>query len=114
MQNLIDLLKSPSGFSKDPWKFLWNQVGHMVAVGYMLTWLGVPVWLLFLGYTLWEFVQWQLYEAEAWDCCEDVVHVMLASLTIYYQIPALAGLQILLLASGFLKRQKERGDSRVV
>lgn len=107
MSYLINLLKSPSGFSKDPWRFLWNQVGHAVAVGYVLTWFGVPFWLLFLGYGLWEFTQWVSYEAEAWDCFEDMVHVMLASLTIQHQLLTLAVVQSLLLAGGFLRRKSD-------
>ncbi len=107
MSYLIDLLKSPSGFSKDPWRFFWNQVGHTTVIGYGLTFLGMPVWLLFLGYVLWEFTQWKFYKAQLWDCCEDITHVMLGSLTAHYQLIALAGLQLILLASGFLRRYEE-------
>ncbi len=107
MPYLIDLLKSPSGFSKDPWRYFWNQVGHAYLVGLGLILVGVPVWVVLVGYALWETVQWIWFKAQAWDCVEDFLHVMLLALAAHYQLPLLVVIQMLLLLSGFLKRKEE-------
>ena len=107
MNFLWEFLQSPSGFSKNPWKYFWNQVGHAYVVGYGLTFVGIHWWLVIIGYCLWELTQWIWFNAEPWDCLEDLIHVSLLAMAAHYKLIMLVVIQILLLASGFLRRKEE-------
>lgn len=101
---LVKLLKSPSSFRHDPNGYLRNQAGHAYIVGGGLS-IFLPIWLIALGYALWEFTQWQWYRAELDDCLEDMAHVMLIAVAVSLMAPELILVHALFLASGYYWRK---------
>jgi hypothetical protein len=102
---LVKLLRSPSSFRHDPWGYLRNQVGHAYIVGGGLTLIGFPLWLIALGYALWEFTQWQYFRAELDDCLEDAAHVLLVAYAVSILSPMLLAIHALFLSAGYFWRK---------
>lgn len=104
---LLDAFRSPSAFRGDPRGYLRNQVGHAVLVG----WLPVAAfgpWALAVtlpAYLAWEYGQWVVAEAEAWDSAEDVAHVLAgATAALFWPVAAVSAA---FLTAGYLRRREE-------
>jgi hypothetical protein len=104
MRWLLNLLRSPSSFRHDPWGYLRNQIGHAYVVGGILG-LFLPIWLIALGYAIWEFSQWQWFRAELDDCLDDMAHVMLIAVAASMMLPQLILVHALFLGAGFYWRK---------
>lgn len=105
---LIGLLRTPSAFRGDPWRYLRNQIGHAYVVGGGLALLGVPFWLILAIYAAWEAVQLRAYGAQLWDCLDDASHVALIAFAVSYSLPGLILCHALVLGAGFYMRKDER------
>ena len=105
MKWLLSLLRSPSSFRDDPWGYLRNQIGHAYIVGGGLTLIGVPLWLVMLGYAAWEATQLRFYGSTWDDSLEDMAHVTAIAMAAHFSQPALVIPQLLFVASGFMWRR---------
>ncbi len=99
----LDALRSPSSFEGQPWRFLLNQSGHMLAVG-LLGALLLPWWLVLGAYAAWEAVQYLRFQADIWDAAEDLAFVTCGVLAAS-GFPAALAPAALFLAAGTLRRQ---------
>lgn len=71
------LLRSPSSFVSDPKGYALNQLGHTFLIGAAPV-LVVGPWIVpvvLAAYVFWELWQFIHFEADAWDCIEDVAFV---------------------------------------
>lgn len=101
---LLDFLRTPSGFERDPKGFLINQLGHMFIFGYIPVYyfgcwglLAIPLYIILV-----EVVQVLLFEGEVWDGLEDSAYVSLGALVGFTPL-ALVPLALFLL-SGVYRR----------
>lgn len=105
---LLDLLRTPSAFPRDPWGFARNQIGH----GYLVGGLGamlLPVWWIVLPlYAAWEFAQIENFRARPWDSVEDFANVAVISFAVARPDAWLffAAVHALFLLSGWLRRRQ--------
>lgn len=96
---------TPTAFRGDPRGHALNQVGHMLLIGLAPVWLGAPFWLVLALFAIWEFAQWRIHRAEAWDCVEDFAFV--SSGAVGVACPLVLAAASLFLWSGALRRKQE-------
>jgi hypothetical protein len=99
----LALLKTPSSFPNDPGGWIRNQIGHAYLIGALGYLIGLPVLFIVAAYAIWEWVQWRRYQAEAWDCFDDLGHVCFGVAIALIGLE-LAALHAIFLASGYLRR----------
>lgn len=106
MKWLLDLLRRPSSFRDDPLGYARNQFGHGYIVGGGLTILGMPLWLIVIGYAIWETIQWGFYDATVDDAFEDLGHVALVAAAFHLMAPELLLVQACFVAAGYFWRKQ--------
>lgn len=107
-------LVTPSAFYADPWNYFWNQLGHGLIVGSLVSLvLGWPGFLItVVGYIIWEAVQYFKYGAALSDCIEDFYYVFLGGLSIILT-PWIFTIFILSLTEGTLWRWETKSRSKI-
>lgn len=71
---LLWLLRTPTAFPADPWRYARNQLGH----GYLVGGLGallLGLHIVLPGYILWEWLQRRFHGADLSDGIEDFANV---------------------------------------
>lgn len=83
---MLGLLRSPTAYEREPWKYLTNQIGHAYIVGFIpafcFGWPVIP--LIALAYAFWEYVQLRRYGATLSDGLEDLGHVLTGAFAAFY------------------------------
>ena len=103
---MIGLLKSPTAYQKEPWKYLANQIGHAYIVGFVPAFfLGagvIPV--IALVYVFWELLQYRRFDATLSDCLEDLGHVLIGAFAALF--PLIIIPHLVLIAAGVQWRRE--------
>lgn len=109
------LFRNPSAYEYRPGAFFWNQTGHIIGAGVLpasalALWAalaGFPLWwglaVQLAIYAAWEWGQYRIHSADAWDCVEDWAYVACGALAVLWPVTAAVGAVFLL--SGWLRRR---------
>lgn len=105
MNFLLQLLKTPSSFEGEPWKYARNQIGHGYILGGGLTLLfSLPAALAI--YFAIEAIQLMFFGSELWDSVEDYAFFLTIALAASFSFWPLLVVHSMFLIAGVCRRLK--------